>query len=97
MRKNLIAVLLIVVMVFVMALSLPARASVYCKYARFNPGFALACYWEIMMDLWNPLDWGDGDADDYGNGSILIEENEFYAIKNSNLHRLKYCRIPRAC
>ena len=97
MRTGLIAVLLIVVMVFVVTLSLPAKASIYCKYARFNPGFALACYWEIMMDHWNPLDWGDGDADDYGNGSVLIEKNELYTYTDSNLHRLKYSRIPRAC
>lgn len=94
MRKLLITVLL-VALVFAVTLSLPAQASIYCKYARFNPGYAVACFWEIMMDLWDPLDWGDGDADDYGNGSVLTEENEFYAYTDLNI--LKYSRIPRAC
>ena len=95
MRKSLITVLL-AVLVFALV-SIPVHASFYCKYARFNPGYAIVCYWEIMMDLWNPLDWGDGDADDYGSGSVIIEKNGPYACMDLNLHRLKYSRIPRAC
>jgi len=94
MRKSLISVLLIVAMVFVVvAMSLPAKASIYCEYARFNPGFYIICYWEIMMMVWDPLDWGDGDADDYGNGNMLVEKVNFlcyYKIDYS------YSAIPRA-
>ncbi len=90
MRKSLITVLL-AVLVFTM-LAIPLQASIYCKYARFNPGYAVACFWEIMMDLWDPLDWGDGDADDYGNGSVIIEEVEFYCYRTD----YSFSCIPRA-
>lgn len=68
MRRNSLVTVLLVAVVICCLLAVPARSSIYCKAARFNPTYAVICFWEIMMDLWDPLDWGDGDADDYGNG-----------------------------
>ena len=68
MRSNSLVTILLVAVIICTLLAVPARSSIYCEYRRFNPGYAVICFWEIMMDLWDPLDWGDGDADDYGGG-----------------------------
>lgn len=68
MRNNSLAMVLLVAVVILTVVAVPVQSSFYCKYARYNPGYAVLCFWEIMMDYWDPLDWGDGDADDYGGG-----------------------------
>jgi hypothetical protein len=73
MKKLLILILVFVLLMPVLTASLQARSTA-CQYARFHPGLAYQCFIEIMMDLWNPLDWGDsgslstvrGDGDDLG-------------------------------
>ena len=73
MRKSLITALL-VMLVFVLV-ALPVQAtSFYCKYAQYHPGYAIACFWEIMFDFWDPLDWGDGDADNYVGAPLILKE-----------------------
>lgn len=75
--RNILITMLLAVLVFAV-ISVPVQASFYCKYAAYNPGYAVICFWEIMMEMWDPLDWGDGDADDYGNGSVIEEAPETY-------------------
>jgi len=88
--RNILITLLLAALVFVMV-AIPLQASIYCKYAAYNPGYAVICFWEIMMDCWDPLDWGDGDADDYGSGNVILEEVEFHYCMN-----LTFTEIPRA-
>lgn len=40
----------------------PATAYISCLWARYSPAFAVACFMQIMMDLWDPLLWGDGPS-----------------------------------
>lgn len=91
MRSTILTLLLVAVLVFAVV-SIPAQASIYCKYAAYNPGFAIACFWEIMMDYWDPLDWGDGDADDYGSGNVIQLEVEFQYCGDITFTEI----IPRA-
>lgn len=63
MKKAIITVVLIA-LVFVVVSPLPvwANLSYYCKHAMHNPTYAVICFWYTMMELWNPLDWGDEDV-----------------------------------
>jgi hypothetical protein len=90
--RTILIILLLAVMVFAV-LPTPVQAIDYCEYAHRNPTYWVICYWQIMMDMWDPLDWGDGDADDYGSGSVLIEEVLFYCYNRTDY---SYSRIPRA-
>jgi hypothetical protein len=74
----------------ILLVAVPSSASFYCKYAAYNPTYAVICFWEIMMDMWDPLDWGDGDADDYGSGSVLQQIDFYYCMEPT------FAELPRA-
>ena len=60
---------LIVILILLAMFAVPASAiSYYCVYARYNPAFAVLCFWALMWEYSDPFDWGDSDADDYANG-----------------------------
>lgn len=63
------SILVLVILVLVLFVSQVAQASIYCKYARFNPGFATICFWEMLMDAWAIDDYFDeGSSDEYDYG-----------------------------
>jgi hypothetical protein len=59
------SILVLVILVLLLFVSQVVHASIWCKYARFNPGFATICFWEMMMDAWAIDDYFDeGTTDD---------------------------------
>ena len=90
--KLILITLLLAVMVFAV-LPMPVQAIDYCEYALYHPHYWAMCYWQIMMVMWDPLDWGDGDADDYGNGSVLTEQVEFLCYQRTDR---SFSCLPRA-
>lgn len=56
----LIAILVLVIpMAAVNSATVPWEEAPSCQWAAYHPGFAHQCTIEIMMALWDPLDWGD--------------------------------------
>ncbi len=57
-------IIVLVILVLLLSVSQVAQASIWCKYARFNPGFATICFWEMMMDAWAIDDYFDDGTSD---------------------------------
>ena len=67
----LLFIVLIMILLAMVTTPMPAKASSwYCNdwFIVLSPTMQKMCYLEWIMDQWDPLDWGDGDADDWGNG-----------------------------
>ena len=58
--------LLLIVLIAALLLPLTAQSigltEAYCEAAMYNPGYLKACLWFLMMECWDPLDWGDEDT-----------------------------------
>lgn len=63
MKKIIIAVVLIALF-FVVVSPLPVWANwaFCCKHTMHNSTYAVICLSYTQMELWNQLDWGDGDV-----------------------------------
>jgi len=64
MKRSCIFILALVVLLLFVTQA--AQASIWCKYARFNPTFSAICFWEMMMDYWLIDDYFGGDTADSG-------------------------------
>lgn len=62
-RSCILVLVLVALLLFVPQI---AQASIWCKYAPYNPTFAAICFWEMMMDYWLIDDYFNGDAADSG-------------------------------
>ncbi len=67
--RKVIIILAILVLLSSVGTGVVRAASYACAMQNYHPALAFQCFVETMMDLWNPLDWGDnsrtgGDADD---------------------------------
>ena len=61
-----VCILVLVLMVLLLFVPQAAQATIWCKYARFNPTFSAICFWEMMMDYWLIDDYFSGNAADSG-------------------------------
>ena len=76
MRRSLAVLLMVVLVLTVISVAKPAQATWYCVdwMTALSPTLHKICLIEFMMDNWDPLDWGDGDADNYDGVQLMLEE-----------------------
>lgn len=69
MRKALLLLVFVAVVAALLLAAMPqAQAALppECAWARYNPAFAFYCAYFVLLEMWNPLDWGEAG----GPGSV---------------------------